>query len=466
MRRGVERAGSLAWLGVICGVGLLVVLIRRGQVLPAGADRPLALIELSLILMLAGLAVTVLVGRAWRRGISPSRRTDTGPGFVMHTFQGLLHELKTKETRLESLRANAVARAEQVESYYENILRSIASGVITCDCRGNMTTFNASAERILGHNASEVIGRSCEAVFGAPSPITRMVMQSLVQRVPISRQEWTFARDADRVCVGVSSAVLRDRHDEVIGVALVFTDLTEVKRLEEQIEGDRRLAALGEMSAGIAHEFRTYMGTILGWAKLLGKRHPEGDESRPMVEAIIGEITAMQRLTDDLLAFGRDFEPQRRGVEMESFVRESTVIPSDQPEIRLAISVSGALPREAQWDPVLMRQAIQNLIQNAMEAMPEGGTLTVGLSPSSNDVGAVDLTIVDTGVGIPAQHLDRIFLPFFTLKAKGHGLGLALVRKIVVAHGGRVHVHSQEGVGSTFLVTMPIRAPGSMMEAA
>lgn len=460
MPRWTERAGSLVWLGVVCGVVALVATLRRGLPLPAGAERPLALLEFSLIVVMGCLVLTVAAARAWRRRVSsPSDPGDHRPGFVMHTFQELLRDLKTNEVKLETLRDQAVARAEQVESYQEIILRSIATGVITCDAGGVITTFNASAERILGQSPSQVVDRRCEEVFGAASPITEMIRQSLANRAPISRREWQFARATDQVCVGVSSALLHDRAGEMIGVALVFTDLTQIKRLERQIDVERRLAVLGEMSAGIAHEFRNYMGTILGWTKMLGKRLLAEDAGRPMVDGIVHELAVMQELIEDLLAFGRDLEPQRRRIDLEPFVREAAVVPT-HPTIRVSVSVTG-LPSEAQWDPLLMRQVIKNLIQNAMEAMPDGGEVVLRARPSDQEREAVELTVIDTGVGIPAQHIDRIFQPFFTLKAKGHGLGLALVHKIVTAHGGHIRVRSQEGAGTTFRVTLPLADSGA-----
>jgi signal transduction histidine kinase len=125
------------------------------------------------------------------------------------------------------------------------------------------------------------------------------------------------------------------------------------------------------------------------------------------------------------------------------------------------VTVSPGVPSEVNWDHTLVRQAVKNLVQNAIEAMPEGGAVTVEATVSSGQPNAIDLVVGDTGVGIPAEFLDRIFLPFFTLKAKGHGLGLALVHKIVLAHGGRIHVTSREGAGTTFTVTMPVLATGS-----
>jgi PAS domain S-box-containing protein len=460
MPRFLGRAGVVGWLGVALCLASLLLVFRAAVAPTSPVAEPLAFVDLSVAVVLGVIGVAILIARRAGRH-APSSPEHSRAGFVMETFQRLLRDLKEKETDLDRLRAEAVSRAERVERYNENILRSIPSGVITCDSQGIITTFNLAAERILGRAAGDVVGNPCDQVFGETSPIAAMVGRSVAERVPISRQQWNFLRGADRRCVGLSSALLRDQADRVIGVTVVFTDLTEIQRLEEQVESERRLSVLGEMSAGIAHEFRNYMGTILGWVKLLAKRLPEGDSGGPMVEAIIRELSAMQRLIDDLLAFGRDLEPQREPLSLRELLKEAASLRPARSDVRVTVTISPEAPSEVNWDHTLVRQALKNLVQNAAEAIPEGGAVTVEATVSSGQSNAIDLAVSDTGVGIPAEFLDRIFLPFFTLKAKGHGLGLALVHKIVLAHGGRIHVTSREGVGTTFTVTMPVFAAAS-----
>ena len=458
MSRFVDRAGVVVWLGIALCLTSLLFLFRQ-RITPAAAA-PLAFVDISVAVALGIMGLAILIARRIGRPAQSSSENERA-GFVMETFQRVLRTLKDKETDLDRLRAEAVSRAERVERYNENILRSIPSGIITCDPRGTITTFNVAAERILGRAAGDVVGNPCDRIFGEASPIAAMVGRSLAEQVPISRRQWNFLRGTDRRCVGLSSALLRDQDDRVIGVTVVFTDLTEIQRLEEQVESERRLSVLGEMSAGIAHEFRNYMGTILGWVKLLAKRLPKGDSGGPMVEAIIRELSAMQRLIDDLLAFGRDLEPQREPLNLRELIKEATSLRPARSDVRVNVTVAPGVPSEVNWDHTLVRQAVKNLVHNAIEAMPEGGAVTVEATVSSGQSNAIDLAVGDTGVGIPAEFLDRIFLPFFTLKANGHGLGLALVHKIVLAHGGRIHVTSREGAGTTFTVTMPVLATSS-----
>jgi PAS domain S-box-containing protein len=457
-----SRAGALRSVVSLTAFVLLLLaaLGLRRQVFPHPvAERAVSAADLAIVVGLGALAIAAILFRRWGRASSPASGSDNDrAGFVMHTFQEVLRQLKDKEAELEHLRARAVARTEDVESYHQDILRSIASGVITCDSVGRIITFNAAAERILGQGAARIVGRTCGEVFGSDSPIADMVRRSLDTTTPISRFEWRFVRGNERVSVGLSSALLRDRADRLIGAALVFTDLTEIKRLEERVESERRLAVLGEMSAAIAHEFRNSMGTIHGWAKLLGKHVVADEKARQMVDAIGRELGVMQRLIDDLLAFGRRMEPQLQQVDLHALVGEGAALSPDCRDVRLDVAWDAEVPATVQWDPTLMRQVLKNLVQNAIEAMPDGGCVQLMIRSSRTVSAAVELVVSDTGVGIPAEHRDRIFDPFFTLKARGHGLGLALVRKIVTAHHGQIAVQSVEGAGTTFSLTIPAQA--------
>lgn len=294
-----------------------------------------------------------------------------------------------------------------------------------------------------------------------------MLQDALARGIVISRREFELDRKGQgRIWVGVSTSLLHDREGEIIGVTFVFTDLTEIKHLQEQVELRRRLTVLGEMSAGIAHEFRNFMGTIMGFAKLIAKRLDSNDPGQNMVQAITRELQAMDRLIEQLLSFGRHIELNLRPVDLEPFLHKQILHALDQatdhPRPQLNLEISSGIPQVV-LDEVLMRQAITNLLQNALEAMPQGGELRVRVELLKREISAqgtvreVLLEIADTGQGIPAEKLDKIFLPFFTTKQKGTGMGLALVHKIVLSHNGRIQVDSTEGRGSTFRIYLPLK---------
>jgi signal transduction histidine kinase len=423
-----------------------------------------------------------------KRASEEAGQTET----MVTAFQGLVRQLKEKEQELESLNRLAEQRAEAVESYNENILQSVASGVITFDRNRIITTFNPAAERVLRLNRNDMIQKPCGEVFGKDSPITRMLEEVLDREMVISRQEFELHRPlarrrpaetpldwvsrerarppeerrAERIWVGVSTSLLRDRTGQVIGATFVFTDLTEIKHLQEQVELKRRLTVLGEMSAGIAHEFRNFMGTIMGFAKLISKRLEPQDTRQGMVQAITREIKDMDRLIEQLLSFGRHTDINLAPVDMEAFLHKQILhVLSQAPDIhrpKLKLSIPPDLPR-AEIDEVLMRQALNNLLQNALEAMPNGGELRVEVrvlhrsGPGGRTTDEILVEIGDTGTGIPKEKLEKIFLPFFTTKEKGTGMGLALVHKIIVSHNGRIEAESTEGKGTLFRIYLPLK---------
>jgi len=437
----------------------------------------------TLLLKVAGITILVVMAFYSVRTVIRSRRSSAEAGgqssetaAMIVTFHEVVRQLKEKEQELEHLRTRAEERAADIESYNENILQSVVSGVITFNPEHIITTFNHAAERILGRLRSAAIGKTCEEVFGAQSNIVHLLDQALTHQATIARQELELTRpnpgqsSPQRIWVGISTSLLRDRQSEVIGTTFVFTDLTEIKSLQEQVELKRRLTVLGEMSAGIAHEFRNYMGSVMGFTKLLSKKLPpsDSDTGQEMVASIMRELTAMNQLIEQLLSFGRHDELHLEPVAIEPLIRrllDQLLMQAKADKPRLEIKIPIGLP-EIRMDEVLMRQAIGNLLQNAMDAMPRGGDLGIRATildhDSSSGLGSrrhrkeLSLEIRDTGIGIPKDKLDKIFLPFFTTKEKGTGMGLALVHKIVLSHGGRIEVNSEEGRGTTFQILLPL----------
>lgn len=381
-------------------------------------------------------------------------------GMMVDAFHGLIARLKEKEEELQTLRYSAEKRAEEVENYNENILQSVTSGVITLDGGIRITTVNAAAESILCIKGEDILGKPGEAVFGKESQVLALLRQSVSTEAVMSRQELEMERSGgERIWVGISISLLRDRKENVIGTTLVFTDLTEIKRLQEQVESKKRLMVLGEMSAWIAHEFRNYMGTVFGFARLLSKKQSD-DKQQAMIQSIMNELAAMDRLITELLSYGKKTEIHPQTVSLKEFVGE-VVQPFETAGkfdgVHVEVTIPSSLP-EISLDTTLMRQALSNLIQNALEAlkdssMPEERRLGILAWQSPSEV---MIEVFDNGEGVPLDHLDKIFLPFYTSKANGTGLGLALVHKIVLSHNGRIETKNREKGGASFTVTLPL----------
>jgi PAS domain S-box-containing protein len=378
-------------------------------------------------------------------------------GLMIDAFHGLIARLKQKEEELQRLKHSAEERAREIENYNENILQSVTSGVITLDREMKITTINAAAESILHLQCDEALTRSGEEIFGKSSSVLHLLRKAASDGTIVSRRELEMERaGGERIWVGISISLLRDRKGSIIGTTLVFTDLTEIKKLQEQVEIKKRLTVLGEMSAWIAHEFRNYMGTILGLARLLSKGL-RGGQQQAMIQSIMEELSAMDRLITELLSYGKKTELHLEAISLREFISEvvqSFGAAGKCNYVGIRIDVPQCLP-PVSIDPVLMRQALSNLIQNALEA--SGGSLggkiriTAWQRPSE-----VVLEISDNGEGIPREHLEKIFLPFFTTKEKGTGLGLALVHKIVMSHNGRIEAGNREEGGASFALTLPI----------
>jgi PAS domain S-box-containing protein len=405
-----------------------------------------------ILIVFFGAIMLWLVARRYRRQLGVQKETREKAGetaFIINAFHDVTKQLKEKEKELERLKALAEQRAENVESYNENILQCVTSGVMTFDTECRLTTMNRAAEEMLGTERGQEIGKSCAALFGE-SDIHQTVLETLRKKAPSARMEAMLERAGARLWFGYNTAVLVDRHGEALGVILSFSDLTEVKRLQEQIELRERLTALGEMSAGIAHELRNPMAVISGYLNLLAKKADPA--SKETIRSIAKEIDGMNHIIGDLLTFARPATLNRVKVNIKEMLEGCTasVLQASGTGARVETVVNVA-NTVVLVDEVLMRQAFTNLIQNAVEAMPKGGTLSIQ-GKTDNEL---NITIQDSGAGIPSGNLKKIFLPFFTTKDRGVGLGLALVHKIILSHGGRIEAQSSEGMGATFLVTMP-----------
>ena len=414
----------------------------------------------TLLILLPGILVVILsavllwgFARRYRRdlGIRKEERDKSSEtSFIISAFHDVTKQLKEKERELVRLKALAEQRAENVESYNENILECVTSGVMTFDGQCRMTTINRAAEETLCIDRKQAIGKSCQDLFG-DGEIAGAVLATLEGHSPSARMESMLERAGGRLWLGYNTAVLSDRQGSTIGVILSFTDLTEVKRLHERMELRERLTALGEMSAGIAHELRNPMAVITGYLNLLSKKaDPPAQET---IRSIGNEIAGMNRIIGDLLTFARPASLNRVRVRIKELLQgclaSALQASGAGPEIQAGIDIEDI---EAPLDEVLTRQAFTNLIQNALEAMPEGGTVSLESGKKNNDLVIV---IRDTGAGVAPAMVKKIFLPFFTTKDKGVGMGLALAHKVIASHGGRIEVESEEGKGTVFTVILP-----------
>jgi len=402
---------------------------------------------LFLIVILVVLSLFRIITRFYIGKKAMERKDGSKVGFVVETFHDMVSTLKDKERDLEILRQKAEDRALAIEGYNENILQSVPSGVMSFDENLMIMKVNQAAGKILEVKEETVIGKHHTEILGKP------ITDLLNEKKFIERGEISYITSSGkRIWLGMTLSPLRDQNGKTIGQILVFTDLTHLKAVESQMELRARLSSLGELSAGIAHELRNPMAVIAGYTKLLSKK---GEKSlQPIIENISKEIAVMDRIISDFLSFAKPAELTMTDIDLKAMIGNCiTAIRGDKSDITVRLNIDGR--PTIKGDEIFLRQAFINIIQNAVEAMPQGGALTIEIVPSADPGRGFDIVISDTGHGISEDIIDKIFLPFFTTKERGTGLGLAIVHKIVISHGGTISVESSDK-GTMFRMRLPV----------
>jgi PAS domain S-box-containing protein len=374
-------------------------------------------------------------------------------------------ELEDKNKELEK---NLVEK-EEVKNYLNDILESLTNGVIVVDRSGRITTFNQTAGNLTGLKPQNCLGKTLKEVF----PFD--LFENLVSRLEKNRRETAYqdqditTPDKKIIHARVSASPVWDNHGGQIGTVLILQDRTDLRRLEEFAHRNQRLREMGEMAAGIAHEIRNPLGSIELFASLL-KKDLEGDpEKAELVQHIRAGVQNMDRIISTLLLFAKSSQPSRQQCDINLLLAE---LLDGLDDIRVPDNIKvvrdfGKEEMLANGDRELLRQVFPNLIRNAIQAMPDGGELRlqtekalipVSGSESGKDAGArkfITVTVTDTGGGICADDLSKIFNPFFTTKDKGTGLGLAISHNIIKAHQGTIEAVSEEGKSTSFRVKIP-----------
>jgi len=414
--------------------------------------------------LVAGVAF-LLVLAAVRRMIRSRERVRNkrmrSESHVIDSLQGVIQSLKAKEHQLESLHLQERERADDSLALSENIIKSISSGVFTFDCRGKVVNMNLPASTVFRRGQEEVIGVGYEELFAGCDRFGEIIRASLEEGQFFSREEIEIERaPGDVRYLGVSASPLRSRNDEMIGAICLFTDLTEIRQLQDQVRLRENLARLGEMSAGIAHEFRNGLAAIQGYAQLVS-RNPDDGRVGGYAGEILKETRTLGTVVSDFLAFARPASLRVDRVETGQLLEEclGEVTPPGE-EDGVVFRLEGEFPAVA-GDETLLRQAFLNLLRNARQAVRaarvEAGEVLVTGCRGRNDT--LEIEVRDNGVGIEEQNLERVFLPFFTTRDEGTGLGLALVQKIILSHNGTVKVSSRPGDGATFHLSLPLESP-------
>ena len=383
------------------------------------------------------------------RALSASDET----GFVIDTYRRMIEQLREKELELRRLREVERHRADALQELNASIVDSMVSGVIVLDLSGSIRSMYEIARSILHVTEERTIGRPYAEALRSVPEIHGRLQACLDEGAVIGREEIRLNLPSiGRRDVGLALSPLKDAEGHRTGALFVLVDLTEVKRLQDEVRLKQSLAELGELSAGIAHEFRNSLATILGFAQLV-ERHGKGD-AREHAKAIENECVALRRVVDDFLRFANPTRLVVEAVDLQALFAElAEDVAMRAAGKRVRYDVDAGLP-VISGDETLLRRAFTNLVRNAVDAVAEDGHVRVGaeLAP-----GEVTVHVDDDGPGIPAEAREQVFVPFFTRKEHGTGLGLALARKVVVHHGGRIAVEVSPLGGARVSVTLPMR---------
>jgi signal transduction histidine kinase len=404
-----------------------------------------------------------LVGEAKRAPVAHSGKSQNEAAFVLETFQSVIAQLQEQQKELQRLSEQASQRADSAERFSDRIVASMPTGLIAFDARGHATVMNGPA-RALFKNEKQA-GEHFGAIFSDVPALSEMVETCLATGRLFRREEIETTNSADRATrLGATVAPIDPASETGSrGALCLITDITEVTRLREQVALKRNLESLGEMSAGLAHEFKNAMAALHGYAQFL-QSVDTGEQGKTATDALLQEVRNLSEMTTAFLNFARPQALQLEEVSLdellEQCVRELTPV-FDERRIQCVRSPTvreGSV--DVRVDPRLLRQALLNLIRNAAEAIPEDQNdrrVTIQTSIANEpDQRWATISIHDTGSGIPDSDLQKIFIPFFTTKSQGHGVGLALAHRVITQHGGTLIAANDSEKGATFIVRLPL----------
>lgn len=361
----------------------------------------------------------------------------------------LADQLRRTDIKLEQNRVSL----EDLRALHENIVSSIQSGLITVNQNHQITFFNRYAELITGLQSADVLYQDITGFFTDLRQIF-----SNEDKLHSQHEEHTSQILRGRVAfVRWTISPLLDSREDPIGHVLIFDDITRVREMEARVKRDDQFANLGKLASAIAHEIRNPLASISGSIQLLSHNLELDDDDRRLMNIIGREADTLNQWITDFLTYARPRYGERVPMDLRQMLSDAALVLKQDPKSeRLDLHLEAGEEALVLADPTYLKQVVWNILQNAIQAMPEGGALTISLEPVENDRGEFyRASFTDTGKGIPESVRERVFEPFFTTKEGGTGLGLPTVYRIVTEHGGTVTVDTKIGEGTTFNVDLP-----------
>lgn len=354
---------------------------------------------------------------------------------------------------LQSYRTTRVSLS-RIKAFSDNVVENMPIGLIALDDQRRIASFNNTAESVLLLSRHQAVGKKAETVL-PPELCTEINCQEVQSEVIEKEIDCTLA-DGQSVALEIGASVLEDETKTSLGYVILFKDLTEVRSLRGEIERSRRLASIGRLAAGVAHEIRNPLSSIKGFATYFKERYQDIPQDQQTANIMIQEVDRLNRVVSQLLEFARPVDIKPQPTNLNAFIDASRKLVEKQAaEKGIAITIGSPGPvDEIMTDPDRLNQVLLNIYLNAIDSMDKGGELKIEFA-STNENDGIAIQISDTGCGISSQDLSKIFDPYYTTKSSGTGLGLAIAHNIVEAVGGKIEVSSLQGKGTIFKILIP-----------
>jgi two-component system sensor histidine kinase HydH len=341
----------------------------------------------------------------------------------------------------------SLARAQV---FSDNLVTRMPIGLVAMDQEGRVTAINSVAETTLGVHAADMIGKDARVAMPAVLVDTLNDAGDPVEKEVL----WPAAEDR-QIPLDVSAAMLTDEDGQHFGRVVLFKDLTEMRALRQELEKNRRLATVGRLAAGVAHEIRNPLSSLKGFATYFKEKYKVSDRDQDIARIMIQEVDRLNRVVSQLLEFSRPVRLYLQPAALKPLI-EDTFRLVDQQSSAIDVAMTLEMDDEqcrGRIDADKMKQVLLNLYHNALDAMPDGGRLSVRVTNAENN--SVCLEVKDTGAGIQPKDHPHVFEPYFSTKKSGTGLGLAIVHNIIEAHQGKIEIASQQGEGTVVRITLP-----------
>lgn len=369
----------------------------------------------------------------------------------------LAARLSARQSRFDVELTATTQTLANLRALHERIVDSIRSGVITTDLAGRIYTSNTAAEEITGYKLEDVRGQDASIFFGELEERIQDSLRAAAADEPTPRFEADcLSSDGLHLRLGYGISPLFSEAGETTGLVITFQDLTDVRAMEETSRRQDRLAAVGRVAAGIAHEIRNPLAAMRGAIQVLHSETQAESSEAQLMEIILRESDRLNKIIADFLTYARPRMGAFANLDLREPLKETFTLLRHSPEIRDGHTLEDVLPDEpmmANVDAAQLKQVFWNLARNAMQAMPEGGNLRAEMRRTSS--GRLRIIFTDTGDGMTPEQVERLFEPFSSSTSGGTGLGLSIVYQIIRDHGGTINVRSREGEGTTITIELP-----------